>query len=447
MLPRLSLRLRIAAWSATCSALGCALASLVMAYAPYREDISRLDEEVAPRGEAALERVIANDDPLEAPADAFAGMPGFYGFASGSEKKRPVVYPGKLRSRLPAWPPEAGFSDAKHGALPDKRLAVFRRDGAVVMVAYDIADANTALRNRLGFLHLAPLFGIMGGLGGWILAGRALRPVSRLAEAAARITGGNLAERLPTSSEKDEIARLTEMLNRMLDRLENSFAQSARFSADASHELRTPLCIMRASIEEALSSGSWSEKQERTLLGLLDEVVALTGISDNLLLLARFDAGAQPIKPAPVDMSALMEDIVEVAAMLAEPRAITVESSVEPAVSITGDRTLLRRLFMNLADNAVRHNRDDGNLGISLHKAGDKVVVTIRNTGAAIPPEDTARLFSRFFRPAGDRARETGGSGLGLSICQEISRAHGGSLKMAGSDASGTTFIVEFPAT
>lgn len=444
MFSRISLRARITAWSAAMSFLGCALAAGVVSYAPYREELARRDAAAEIRGRMALERIAAKPGPLDAPSDVFADLPGLVVFASGTADGTPVVWPGKFREELPAWPPVSGFYGRNAGVLAGTRFAVFQNAAGVVMAGYDVSETEAAFRNRLGFLYLAPIFGLLGGLGGWILAGRALRPVSRLAEAAARISAGNLAERLPAAG-GDELARLASVLNRMLDRLESAFAQSSRFSADASHELRTPLCVMRATIEESLRSGTWNETQEKTLLDLLDEIGALTGISDNLLMLARFDAGAQVFKTEPVDLSALAEGVAEDAALLAESRGITITPILEKNIRIAGDRALLRRLFMNLADNAVRHNRDGGCVDITLKQSGDTARVSFRNTGPRIPPEDAARLFTRFFRATDDRARETGGSGLGLSLCHEIVRAHGGTIRFAGSDADTTTFVVEFP--
>jgi signal transduction histidine kinase len=445
MFPRLSLRTRITAWSAAMSFLGCALAAGVVSYVPYREELARRDAAADSRGRKALERIAAKPGPLDAPSDVFADLPGFVVFASGPADGEPVVWPGTFREHLPSWPPVSGFYGQKDGVLAGTRFAVFQNASGVVMAGYDVSETEAAFRNRLGFLYLAPIFGLLGGLGGWILAGRALRPVSRLAEAAARISAGNLAERLPDAG-GDELARLASVLNRMLDRLESAFSQSSRFSADASHELRTPLCVMRATIEEELRCGTWNEKQERTLLDLLEEIVALTGISDNLLMLARFDAGAQTFKAESVDLSVLVDGIAEDAALLAESRDITITPSIEENVRVAGDRALLRRLFMNLADNAVRHNRDGGRVDITLQKSGDAVLLLFRNTGPGIPPEDAARLFTRFFRATDDRARESGGSGLGLSLCHEIVRAHGGTIRLAGSDAEATTFVVEFPS-
>ena len=442
---RLSLRSRIAALSAALAALACALAAGGMAYGLYFEEIARVDGELSARGEAALKRVIARPSPLEAPGDCFAGMPGFVAFASGPASKAPVVMPGKMRARLvPKWPPEPGIRAAGR-ALPHTRIAVFARDGHAVLVAADTAAMDAALRQRLAFLYLVPFFALAGGLGGRWLAGRALRPVSRLAEAADRITAGNLSERLPVPSGSDEIARLADVLNSMLARLGAAFEQSVRFSADASHELRTPLTVMRASIETALKEAGGDERRERLLLDLLDEVAALTAIADNLLLLARFDAGAAPARLAPLDLSALTEEATEDAAMLGESRAIRVHSDIAPDVTVAGDAGLLHRLLLNLLGNAVRHNREGGEVRVALRAESGRARLTVSNTGAPIPPEDAERLFTRFFRPGGDRTRDTGGSGLGLSLCREIAHAHAGEIRLVASDAEATTFEVELP--
>src|SRR5882672_6639450 len=182
------------------------------------------------------------------------------------------------------------------------------------------------------------------------MARRALAPVVAITDAAGAVTADKLSTRLPVPSARDEIARLTEVLNEMLDRLERGFAQATRFSADASHELRTPLTILRGEIEQALHAGGGAE-QEKLLVELLEQVSGLQKISDNLLLLSRFDAGRSPVQLAPIDFAALVAGAVEDAELLAAPAKLKVSADLAPGIGVNGDAVLLRRLLLNLVDN------------------------------------------------------------------------------------------------
>lgn len=282
--------------------------------------------------------------------------------------------------------------------------------------------------------------------GSWWIARRALAPVVAITAAARAITADKLAARLPAPRAEDEIARLTRVLNDMFDRLERSFAQARRFSADASHELRTPLTILRGEAEEALRTGGFSAEQEKILISLLEQVGGLQKIADNLLLLSRFDAGKNPVQLAPLDFTALVSDAAEDAELLAAPAGLKVSAELAPGVCVAGDAVLLRRLLLNLVDNAVRYNRPGGEVQLALRRENSTAVLTLANTGPGIPPERRGELFQRFFRLAADRNRATGGSGLGLSLCREIATAHVGRIELVRSEADHTKFSVHLPA-
>jgi signal transduction histidine kinase len=278
------------------------------------------------------------------------------------------------------------------------------------------------------------------------MAGRALQPIEKITQAAASITADRLGERLPAPATLDEIGRHIIVLNGMFDRLQRNFEQATRFTADAAHELRTPLTIMRGQLEEAIRASSGDAEQERLLVGLLEETSNLQKISDNLLLLARFDAGKASLQFSPVDLSALVQEAREDAELLAAEKPLEIKADISPALRVNGDAVMLRRVALNLVDNAVKFNRADGRLELALQAAGGEIVFTIANTGTGIPPGRQGALFERFFRVGADRNRDAGGSGLGLSLCREIITAHGGRIVLSRSDEDWTEFRISLPA-
>jgi len=235
------------------------------------------------------------------------------------------------------------------------------------------------------------------------------------------------------------------VLNGMFDRLQRSFEQATRFTADASHELRTPLTIMRGQLEDALRSGPNTAEQERLLFDLLEETSALQKTAENLLLLTRFDAGKNPLQRRPLDWSALVAEAGEDAELLAAPRHLKIETEIAAGVRVLGDATLLRRVLLNLIDNAVKYNRADGRVRLTLGLANGLATVTVANTGPGISPERRPALFERFYRPESDRNRDTGGSGLGLSLCREIVTAHEGTIALGLTATDWTEFVVRLP--
>jgi len=200
---------------------------------------------------------------------------------------------------------------------------------------------------------------------------------------------------------------------------------------------------MRGQVEDALRSSAGAPEQEQLLVGLLEEITGLQRISDNLLLLARFDSGKSPLQRAPLDLSVLLDDATEDTELLATPKTLNVIAEIAPAVRVDGDAVMLRRVALNLIDNAVKFNRDTGELKLTLRAGGGEAVLTVGNTGAGIPPERRATLFERFYRSDADRA--SGGSGLGLSLCREIVTAHGGRIELSRADADWTEFTVRLP--
>jgi len=315
----------------------------------------------------------------------------------------------------------------------------------IALTPKQIADVQGDVGELVGvYLIALPLAALAVAAGAWMMAGWLTNPLARLAAAAQRIDAHTLSERLPERRESDEIARLTRVLNDLIERLELSFSQARRFSADASHELRTPLAIMRARLEIALQADP-SGQQAAFFVTLLDDAHRLATILEKLLLLAKADAGKLLTATETVNMSAILAGIVEDFSGVAAGREVQLAGPITPGLQVRGDAGLLQLLFINLFDNALKYNCSGGRIDVVLERRGDRMEFTIRNTGPAIPKDLQPRLFERFFRADESRDRESGGTGLGLNLAREIALAHGGQLDCLFSAERGTAFRVVLP--
>lgn len=280
----------------------------------------------------------------------------------------------------------------------------------------------------------------------WACGRRLLGHLSSLADAADGITIGNLDRRIPDVGTADEVARLTQAFNALLARLERSVLNIQRFTADASHEFRMPLTLMKCEVESLLCQTEKGGVPDEACERLLLEIHHLNRLCDSLLFLTRADAGAVQITPEPLDLSALCDEMLEDVQALAEPAGIRVQSEIPPGIHVRGDLLLTRRLLLNLLDNALKYNRPGGWIRTSMADRLTEVVLRIENSGPEIPVTEHGRLFQRFHRADAARSRETGGVGIGLSICQEIVHLHGGQIRLVHSTAAeGTCFELTLP--
>ncbi|BCU76789.1 ATP-binding protein [Luteolibacter sp. LG18] len=298
-----------------------------------------------------------------------------------------------------------------------------------VVVAYELVEVQEQLIELLAaFSVTMPLAIILTAVAGWIVAGRVLAPVREATEAARGIGAQALTKRLPKTSANDEIGQLTDVINDMLDRLEKGLRQAERFAADASHELRTPLTIMKGEIEGLLSLPDLPVRIEEKLVSQQEEISRLDHITERLLLLARLDAGAYTPGRQTVDFSTLVAGACEDVELLTSSRGLAMTTRVEPGCRVSGDSILLRRVVLNLLDNAAKFSPAGGSLTCTLAHESPWVRLTVSNSGPGIPEGERERIFERFYRT--DEARVRAGYGLGLSLCQEIVRAHGGQIQL-----------------
>jgi heavy metal sensor kinase len=286
---------------------------------------------------------------------------------------------------------------------------------------------------------------LIAAVSGFLLAKKSLSPVLEMSEQAKRISATNLQERLKVSNPRDELGRLAETFNELLSRLNQSFENMREFMADASHELRTPLSIIRGEADVALSQNRNATEYKEALAIIQDEARRLSLIVDDMLALARADAGQHPLKFEEFYLNDLVEDACRAAQVLALRKDVVLRLDLDEDIAFCGDEVLLRRLIMNLLDNAIKYTPARGAVSVRLVSEPECVKLIVSDTGIGIPAESAPHIFERFYRADKARTRADGGSGLGLAIAKWVAEAHKGSIDLASGPDLGSTFIVSLP--
>jgi heavy metal sensor kinase len=299
-------------------------------------------------------------------------------------------------------------------------------------------------RVGLAFLSALPPTLLLSAVAGWLVSRRALGPVSRVTETAARITAQDLSKRIPARTEDKEFEDLITVLNQMLERLDASYQQAVRFSADAAHELKTPLTVLQGELEAALRESPADSESQRRNADLMGEVVRLRAIVEKLLLLARADAGQLQLRLESVDLAELVRETADDLTILAPN--LTIRMDLADSAPVRADQDLLRQVLQNLASNAVKYSCDGGTVTLMLSTGDSGVCLEVANTGETVPEADRERIFDRFHRGDKSRGRRVEGVGLGLSLAREIVSAHGGRLELKDSRNGLTTFALTLPA-
>jgi len=299
------------------------------------------------------------------------------------------------------------------------------------------------------FAWVIPIAIVLASVGGYFLARKSLAPVVAMSSHAGRIGAANLHERLAVQNERDELGQLAQSFNSLLDRLSQSFERQQRFMADASHELRTPVAILRGEAEVALSQQARSQEEYRESLEVLhQEAARLTHIVEDLFTLTRADAGQYPLQLRDFYLDELVGECVHSARTLALAKKISLNLEESCESPIHADESLLRRMILNLLDNAIKYTPEGGRVTVTCNLPGHEYVLSITDTGGGIPAELQPRIFERFFRADMARSRaenDGGGAGLGLSISRWIAEAHHGRLELTRSDSAGSTFTAYLP--
>jgi two-component system, OmpR family, sensor kinase len=317
-------------------------------------------------------------------------------------------------------------------------------DGGVLIVAADVEDQAEAASRLLAIVAIGGpiLVGVLAGLG-WLLAGAALRPVERLREEASAISSSEPDRRLPVPATGDELQRLAETLNAMLDRLHEALDRERRFVDEASHELRTPLGVLSAEVELARRQARTPEELVAALSSIEQETDRLRRLTQDLLVLARSDRGRLPVHREDVDVSAMIARVVDAFEDRARRSGVSVRSGGD-GVHAHVDADRLRQAVENLVDNGIRYAGDGGRVDVQAERVDGRLHVVVRDSGAGFSPELLDRIFEPFARADGDRAGD--GAGLGLAIVRAVAEAHGGSATARNLDDGGASVELDLPA-
>lgn len=276
----------------------------------------------------------------------------------------------------------------------------------------------------------------------WVVAGRALRPLSTITGTARRLSDSTLHERIALKGPRDELKELADTFDAMLARLDTAFTAQKEFVANASHELRTPLTIIRTEIDVALSDPDLSLDELHEMGAAITEAVNRSEhLIDGLLVLARTESSLTFLN---LDLAAITQKQVELALGNADTLNLRLELELRPA-PVRGDHALVERMIGNLVENAIRHNVPEGWFAVKTFTAAGKAVLNVANSGATLSDEDVDRLLERFYRPDKSRSRKTGGFGLGLSIVKSVAAAHGGEIILRGIPSGGLDATVSLP--
>lgn len=291
-----------------------------------------------------------------------------------------------------------------------------------------------------------PLMIAAGILLGWVVSGRALRPLNEIATTAERITGSNLTAHIPLRGTHDELDRLIESFNRMIERLDSAFTQMRQFSTDVSHELRTPLTAIRGQLEVAMFTAQTPEQYREAIMNALEDVERLSRTVRALLLLSQAESGQLALQMQTLDLSQAVREILEQFEIAAEASKLRLTSSLEPDALITADRVQMERLISNLVSNAIKYTPEGGLVHVAVRRDSTEVCLEVEDTGEGIPAEHLPHIFDRFYRVPKRESTPERGLGLGLSFVAWIVRAHHGRIEVDSSVGQGSRFRVWLPA-
>ncbi len=316
----------------------------------------------------------------------------------------------------------------------------------IILQLAPLQEVDHELRELLVALGMAvPATLIVSGGLGYVLARKALKPMEKLQRQTAQITAERLDSRLPVDHPRDEVGRLAQTINAMITRLERSFGEIRRFTADASHELRTPLTVIRSEAEMALGQTLTVAEHQTLLESILEECDRLTRLTEQLLALAREDDGHEKPPFQPLDLAGLVAGVIENMRPLADVKGLALRQEGPGFLQILGNETRLRQVFYNVLDNAIKYTPEGGAVTVRLGRRDGWVVVSVQDTGIGIPAEHLPRVFDRFYRVDKARSRDMGGTGLGLSIARSIVEAHHGRIELVSTLGQGTTCTVVLP--
>jgi heavy metal sensor kinase len=454
-----SIRTRLTSWYVLAMSVLLAIYAATTFAAVRHEFIEQLDDQLYDDLETTERKLIASPDgrvrwiaEADSDPDDDTGRDQAQQVWSAAGQS---IYRSPSAAVLPALFPERGTSRRYQSiALSDRRWrtltapALVGGHTVVIRVSRLEDRVQEQLREVLVVLALGlPLVVVLAGFGGYVLARRALVPIDHLAFDAQRITAERLHERLSVPNEHDEIGRLAAVINDTFARLERSFEQLRRFTADASHELRTPLSVIRGIGEAGLGETRTPAEYKDAMGSMLEEVDRLTNLVDTLLRLSHADAGRVRLSREPVDLGQLARDVASSLALLAEERRQELHIDAEERVLVAADRLVLREAVTNVLDNAIKYGPERSRIDLHVATTATDAVLTVADQGPGIPPEHRDHIFDRFFRVDEARSRDRGGTGLGLAIAKWAVDVNGGRISAETASGGGALFRIVLPLT
>ena len=318
--------------------------------------------------------------------------------------------------------------------------------GECALVGHSLVGETTALQDfawRLVFIGVAVLIVGLGGV--WMLVHRAIQPVEKISTTSRRIADGHLSERIKGREDHSELGQLIGVLNGTFARLEAAFTQQKQFTADASHELRTPIAVLISEAQTTLARERSSDEYRETIEACLDTAQQMRHLTDSLLELARFDAGQEKMPYTRFNLAEKVQAAIELVRPLANEKKLEFLVHLRD-MQFTGSASRISQVIVNLLNNAIRYNVEEGKIGVTIHPPEeDAIELTISDTGCGIDPEELPRVFERFYRADKARSGETGGFGLGLAISKAIVEAHNGEIMVSSKPGIGSLFLVRLP--
>jgi heavy metal sensor kinase len=348
---------------------------------------------------------------------------------------------GEARQRRISFASQDGLRLALVPLSPDQNKEL---GFAVVAESQNVIEASLKSLRR-NFYAGVPVILVLASLGGYFLARKSLAPVALMDQQTRSISAGNLSSRLDVPNPRDEVGRLATTINDLLARLDAAFQEQQRFIADSSHELRTPVTVVRTEAEVALEHERDAKEYQASLALIRDEAERLSRIVEDLFILTRQPLESPALMRESVSLDELVRECARAAQVLANRKGLRFDFPSPPEITMKGDDELLKRMVLNLLDNAVKFTPAGGEIRLALSAQNGDALITIADTGVGIPPDDQRRVFDRFYRVDKARSRALGGAGLGLSIAHWIVEAHQGKLSLESKVGVGSTFTVQLP--
>lgn len=362
-------------------------------------------------------------------------------YASGIFSEHEIGIPRDLET----GPEESSFYEIDLGREFAYWVLAKKAAGGVIQVGTDSREFVRPVRRLRVVLSTAvPLVFLITLTLGWWLARTSLRPLGEITDAAARITGSQLDARIPRTGSGDELDQLAETLNDMTRRIGKNLATLHHFSADAAHQLRTPLTALRSRLEVTLETEAMTPELRKVLTDTLAEIEKLADAVTSMLQLASSEAGLDPGRGVPVSLEQVLDSVIDFYGPLADEQGLSLRRQGTSDATVRGDISWLRQLFGNLVENALQHTPPGGRIDVEIERVEETALVRVRDSGSGIKEEDLDRVFDRFFRVLSPNAPT--GVGLGLTVADQIARAHGGEISAESTVGEGSTFTVSLPS-